>query len=204
MTDNEEVPRRLFGRYPPAEITPAEFEDFVANVLRAGAPGVEGYRVTSHEVIQGVDGAFEFDATVRYEHLGMDFLIVVEAKRHAHPIKRELVQVLHSKALSVGAQKAVLVSTAPFQQGAIMFAKTHRIAMVFVTEGRFTFETKAATPTPTLSREQAEAYGIPLYVGRCFGPGQEPNSIQVTNVDPDEPELVQQALLDVRPHQPSD
>ena len=49
----------------------------------------------------------------------MEFLIVVEAKKHRYPIKRELVQVLHSKIQSVGAHKGVMVSTAPYQNGAL-------------------------------------------------------------------------------------
>lgn len=189
------------ARYPPAEITPTEFEEFVAALLRAVGTGLVEYRVTSREVIQGVDGTFDFDATVGLRSLGMEFLVVVEAKRHAHPIKRELVQVLYAKAQSVAAQKAVLISTAPFQQGAIDFAKTHGMALVLVTEGRFTFETRAATPQPTLSREQAQAYGIPTFVGACFGAGEAPGSVRITHIDPEDPATVQEALLD-RPGRP--
>jgi len=36
----------------------------------------------------------DFDATVRYQLAGMSFLVVVEAKLHKNPIKRELVQIL--------------------------------------------------------------------------------------------------------------
>jgi hypothetical protein len=43
----------------------------------------------------------------------MDFLMLVEAKRHKNPIKRELVQVLHSKLRSVGAHKAAMIAPRP-------------------------------------------------------------------------------------------
>lgn len=155
MSEDESLVDRWTCRYPPAEISPAEFEAFVVDLLKAGSPEVESLNVTLHERIAGVDGEFDFDGTVRYRFLGMDFLVVVEAKMHKNPIRRELVQTLHSKQQSVGAHKAVLISSAPFQRGAINFAKVHGIALVLVSEGRFTFETKAASPTPTLTREQA-------------------------------------------------
>lgn len=91
----------------------------------------------------------------------MDFLVVVEAKHHTHPIKRELVQILHGKAVSVGAQKAVLIATASLQQVAINDAKTHGIALVLVTEARFTLETRDAEERTTPSREEADALGLP-------------------------------------------
>jgi hypothetical protein len=202
VPNDEEIPERLMGRYPPADISPDEFEQFVADVLSAGAPGLEGYRVTPHEVLEGTDGTYDFDATVRFSYLGADFLVVVEAKRHANAIKRELVQVLHSKMGSVGAQKAILVSTAAFQRGAINFAKTHGIALVRVSEGRFTYETRNAELTGPPSGDEAREHGIPTYIGACFGPGERPSSISITLIDPKMPDLIQRALLDVSPALP--
>ena len=66
---------------------------------------VEELQVTVHERIQGVDGLYDFDATVRFGLGGMRFLVVIETKRHKNPIKRELVQVLHDKLRSVGAHQ---------------------------------------------------------------------------------------------------
>jgi hypothetical protein len=129
--------------------------------------------------------------------LGLEFLAVVEAKRHANPIKRELVQVLHSKAQSIGAHKAVLISTAPFQRGAINFAKTHGIALVMVSEGRLDFETRGASPQPQMSRQQAEARGLPTFVGVCFGPGDKPGSTTISTFDPDDGSRIQKLLFGV-------
>jgi restriction endonuclease Mrr len=131
----------LPAHHPPADITPAEFEVFVTSLFDAleDSGAISNLRVQNHEVIRGVDGTYDFDATARYELAGMSFLVLVEAKHHKNPIKRETVQVLHQKLQSVGAQKAVVVSTAPFQMGALEIALTHGIALVTVTEGRFTY-----------------------------------------------------------------
>lgn len=197
-SDEEKVDRWV-ARYPPAEISPEDFEQFVADVLGTGSPGLAEFEVRSHEVLRGVDGDFDFDATVRFSYLGMSFLTVVEAKRHSNPIKRELVQVLHSKAQSVGAQKAILISTAPFQRGAIEFAKSHGIALVMVSEGRFTFETRAASPQPPMSRQQArDVYGAPPFVGVCFGPAERPGATAIMIVNPGDAERIRGVLFGVQ------
>jgi hypothetical protein len=198
MTMPDDAVARPTARYPSAEITPAEFEIFVTSLFKAiEADGtVTNLRIQNHEVIDGMDGCYDFDATVRYELAGMSFLVLVEAKCHKHPIKRELVQVLHQKLQSVGAQKAVLVSTAPFQQGALTFALAHGIALVTVTEGRFTFETKASTKPPSPTREQAmERLGLPTFVGHAYSAGDSPRSVRVTRMSPEHPEYLCEHLL---------
>jgi Restriction endonuclease len=198
--DDEKVDLWI-ARHPPAEdISPAEFESFVAEVLEAGGPRLENYEVRPHEVLHGVDGEYDFDATVRFSVLGMDYLVLVEDKRHEHPIKRDQVQVLHQKLQSVGAQKAVMISTAPFQRGAIEFAKTHRIALVMVSEGRFTFETRAAAPRPVMSREEArDRYGIPTFVAVCLGRGDAPGSTTITTIDPEDTQRIQKDIFGIDP-----
>jgi hypothetical protein len=185
------------SHYPPAEITPAEFEEFAATLFQSGAAetGATNFRVQLHEVIEGVDGSYDFDATVRYELAGMSFLVLVEAKAHKHPIKRELVLVLHQKLQSVGAHKAVLISTAPFQSGALNFALAHGIALVTVTEGRFTFETKSARATPALTREQAlEYYGLPTFVGHAYS-GAGDDAVGVTLMSSEHAEYIVHELF---------
>ncbi|MFY1598511.1 restriction endonuclease [Micromonospora sp. WMMD737] len=127
-------------RFPPAEITPARFEAFVADeLLRSAGPEVDDLVVTLHDKLTGLDGGYDLDATVRYRFAGLAFLVIVEAKLHRNPIKRELVQVLYQKVQSVGAHKGVMVATAPYQSGAVAFARAHGIALVTVVEGRFVF-----------------------------------------------------------------
>ncbi len=202
MLENEAIPERLMARYPPAEITAAQFEQFAVELLTAGKSGqpeLEEFGVQTLEQIDGVDGSYIFDATVRFRLFGLDFLIVVEAKHHTYPIKRELVQILHRKAVSVGAQKAVLIATASLQRGAINYAKTHGVALVLVTEGRFTFETRDAEERATPSREEADALGIPALVGECFGPTGTGSGVRITSLSPDRPDLVREALFGLEP-----
>ena len=164
-------------------MSPAQFEEFVAGqLLGAAASEVEDLEVTLHEKIVGVDGAYDFDATVRYRFAGMDFLVVVEAKLHRNRIKRELVQVLHQKVLSVGAHKGVMVATSPYQAGAVEFAKAHGIALVTVTQRRFMFVNRDP-------RIDADPGLVAYYDGRA-GP-----HAPVLSVDEDHPRCAAELLL---------
>ncbi|MEV4055176.1 restriction endonuclease [Amycolatopsis sp. NPDC049688] len=197
MTD-ETVVDRVTAHYPPADITPDEFEGFVVGLLRSAEAEVDNLIVTSHEKIEVADGVYDFDATVRYEFAGMEFLILVEAKRHKNPVKRELVAVLYQKVVSVGAHKGVMISTAPYQSGAVKFAKSHGIALMTVTEGRFTFETKNASHGPSISREEAvERFNLPVFVGHVYGIGENANSTNVTLLSEEYPRSVAELLLGV-------
>jgi hypothetical protein len=184
--------------YPPADITPSEFEEWIGELYAAATPRVDNLRVTVHETLHGVDGSFDIDATVRYMFGGMNFLVLVEAKRHKNAIKRELVQALQSKVQSVGAQKGVMLATAGFQRGAIAFAAVHGIALVSVTEGRFLYETRSALRPAPLSREQArEQWGLPTFAGHCYEQSESPDSIMTTLISTDEPEYIRVLLLPV-------
>lgn len=183
-------------RYPPPDITPAEFETFLAEIFGSVKESVESLDVRVRDRIQGVDGVYVFDVTIRYRFAGADYLTVVEAKMHKNPIKRELVQILHSKALSVGAHKAIIISTARYQRGALELAKTHGIALVSLTEGRFTYETRAAFPPPVLSREEAtERMGLRAFVGHAYGSGENTGSTSCTLISVEHPEYVKALLL---------
>lgn len=186
------------ARYPQADITPAEFEQFVVELLESVNPSVDDLKVILHDKIPGVDGLYDFDATVRFGLGGMRFIVLIEAKRHKNPIKRELVQVLHDKVRSVGAQKAAMIATAPYQRGALEYAKRHGIALATVTEGRFTFGTRSVGDAPTMSRQQAaDRFGHPEFVGHAYLPGDGPTSTNVTILSAEYPHSVAKALLGV-------
>lgn len=186
------------ARYPPAHITPAEFEHFVIELLGSVRPLVDAFEVKLHDKVQGVDGLYDFDATVKFKLGGMQFLVLIEAKRHSNPIKRELVQVLHDKLRSVGAQKAAMIATAPFQRGALEYAKTNGIALATVTEARFTFETRSAGEAPVMSRKEAAGrLDLPPFVGHAYLPGESPTSTSVTLLSTEYPDYVAEALLGV-------
>lgn len=197
MTDEEQVARET-ARHPVADISPAEFEVFVTELLDSVSPLVEGFEVTPHERIAGADGEYEFDTTVRFRLAGLNFLVLVEAKRHKNPIKRELVQALHAKLQSVGAQKAAMIATAPYQRGALDYAKAHGIALATVTEGRFGFVTRSREVPPVMSRDEAASrYGLPTFVGHAYQAGGDPGTTSVTLLSVDDPEYVLETLLGV-------
>jgi hypothetical protein len=190
---------RVTAQFPPPDITPEEFEEYVAQLLSSTEPLVDNLTVMIHDKIEGSDGAYDFDATVRYQLAGMSFLVLVEAKRHKNPIKRELVQVLHQKVQSVGGHKGVMISTAPYQTGAVKFARAHGIALVTVTEGRFTYETRDMSPGSAMSREEAaERFNLPTFVSHYYGPGSKPDSVRTWRLSPEDrgyPQYVAEFLL---------
>ncbi len=75
-------------------------------------------------------------------HTNSDLTVLVECKHHRNPIRREMVQVLDSKLTSARAQKGMLFSTARFQQGALYYASSRRIALVHFTQGGPVYETR--------------------------------------------------------------
>ncbi len=127
------------------ELTPEEFERTVRDILEKDGVRLDAF-VTHHlEEVAGTDGSYTIDVTARFKALGGDFLVLVECKRHKNPIKREMVQVLHDKMRSTGAQKGMLFATTDFQSGAREYARVHGIRLVRVADG--------TTASITLSRE---------------------------------------------------
>ncbi|WP_375424193.1 restriction endonuclease [uncultured Friedmanniella sp.] len=195
MTADDDV-AAVTARYPAGEIRPAEFEQFVVDLLSALGPAAGAAPVvTLHDKIEGADGTYDFDATARFNWGGMSFLVLAEAKLHKHPIKRELVQVLNDKLRSVGAQKAVMFSTAPYQSGALSYAKAHGIALATVTEGRHTYETRSRQPAPPLTRQQAAEWGIPPFVAHAYTTGVDPGTTLVLRLSSEDPDYVAEVLL---------
>ena len=67
--------------YPQPDISPGEFEYYVAKeLLRSAGSEVDGLEVAVHEKITGPDGTYDFDSTLRFNVGGMSFLVLVEAK----------------------------------------------------------------------------------------------------------------------------
>ncbi len=126
-------------RYPNTNITPKEFEIYVMNKFISSYPDA---KIVNREDIKGTDGNYNIDITIRFNKLDVNFLVLVECKYHNHPIKRDYVQLLRDKMVSVGAQKGLLVASNSFQSGAINYAKTHRIALVRLLNEQFVYETR--------------------------------------------------------------
>ncbi len=124
------------------QVTPSQFERMVVDYLRGINGELKNFSVRHQETIAGPDGEFAMDAIAKFETLGAEFLVLVECKHHRNSIKRELVQVLSDKVRSVRAHKAMFFSTAQFQQGAIEYALSQKIALVHFTKGGPVYETR--------------------------------------------------------------
>jgi hypothetical protein len=179
-------PEDDFRPYPSPVITPGEFEDWLGEVLPPAFPPDAVIEI--RESLSGVDGSYVLDVTVRFRAGGLDFLVIGEAKHHTRPVEREDALVLNAKLQSLGAHKGVIFSTSGFQKGAIDFARVHGIALVMVTEGRFTYLMRSQDP-PAISREYAREVGLPDFVGyRVLGDAS--GSISSSLVSPDRPDVL--------------
>lgn len=131
------------NQYPPLYLKPEQFELEVKAILDGLGVGLDDYRSEHREVICGLDGDYEIDVAVRFSALGASFLVLVECKHYKNAVKRETIQSLHSKLLSLGAQKAIIFSTSGFQSGALEFAKVHGISTIQLVEGRTNYFTRS-------------------------------------------------------------
>jgi restriction system protein len=114
----------------PVELTPDEFELHVKAWIEAASESPVEFEVTRKELLAGDGGEYEIDVIARFSMFGAHYTTLIECKKHKNPIKRDLVMVLESKLRDTKSQKAMLVSTAEFQSGAIQFAGKHNIALV--------------------------------------------------------------------------
>ena len=124
-------------RFPNIEeITPIEYERQVKAWLESVSTPLEAFSATHSEGCTAMDGEYEIDIVARFTAFaGAHFVVVVECKKHKHRIKRDVVQVLQAKQRAMGAQKAMIVSTAGFQSGAIDYAQRHGIALIQIVSG---------------------------------------------------------------------
>ncbi|MFA5806205.1 MAG: restriction endonuclease [Melioribacteraceae bacterium] len=116
-------------------LSPSQFELIVKDYFDRTGISVKKFSVKHNEKLIGMDGEFNIDVTIKYEALGVDFLVLVECKNHSNPIKRELVQCFKEKINSIGANKGIMFSSAKYQSGAIEYAIKHRIALIQISDG---------------------------------------------------------------------
>ena len=140
------------------QITSVQFELQVKRFLESTAGKLKDFQTVHRESMDGQDGTYEIDITARFKIFGADFLVLVECKNHKNHIKREQVQMLHAKQVSLSAQKAMLFATNPFQDGAVEYANQHGIALVQLASGETLYFTKGGDHT-TLPDS------LPAYVG---------------------------------------
>lgn len=136
-------------RWPPLELSPTGFERLAVELLRGSQANVTGFEVQHLETIEGVDGSYVMDGTLRFEVAGMEFLVLVECKRHSRPVEREDLMVLNDKLRSTNAHKGIFFSTSGYQRGALDYARKNKMALVRVVDGAFAYETKSGSPGQT-------------------------------------------------------
>jgi len=130
------------------EITSVQFELHIKRFLESTAGKLKDFQTVHRESMDGQDGTYEIDITARFKIFGADFLVLVECKNHKNHIKREHVQTLHAKLVSLSAQKGMLFATTPFQDGAVEYANQHGIALVQLASGETLYFTKSGNSTP--------------------------------------------------------
>lgn len=146
------------------EITPEKFELQVKSWLESTASNLESFSAEHRKDLQGLDGEYEIDIVAKFRAFaGAEFLMIVECKKHKNPIKREIIQVLKQKQLSLGAHKAMIVSTAKFQSGAIEFARNHGVSLVQLISGAAAYIQASAIKQELPIPETAEDYAGIFY-----------------------------------------
>jgi restriction system protein len=163
-------------RFPAvSSLTPDGFERQVKAWIESVASPLESFQAKHLEDLAGADGDYAIDVTARFTAFGgASFLLLVECKRHKNPIKREVVQTLRDKQQSIGAQKAMVVSTSDFQSGAIEYARKHGIALVQIVNGQAAYIQNSIQPPARPIPDDAEDYAGFFYgedpEGRLFFP----------------------------------
>ena len=171
------------------KITSVQFELQVKRFLESTAGKLKDFQTVHRESMDGQDGTYEIDITARFKIFGADFLVLVECKNHKNHIKREQVQMLHCKLVSLSAQKAMLFATTPFQDGAVEYANQHGIALVQLASGETLYFTKGGNRTPLPD-------SLPAYVGWLIAKHERASDgVSHSLVDPRHPAALNKFLF---------
>ncbi|MFD0751274.1 restriction endonuclease [Mucilaginibacter calamicampi] len=136
------VPFSIMSDYV-VSITPLEFEQLVANYLIELGKDLPDFKVTHNEKLSSEDGTYQIDVYATFKAIGVEIKVIIECKRYKSSVKREKVQVLHDKTRALGAHKAIMFSTADYQEGAIRYAVAHGIALVRLLPGSVKYVTNS-------------------------------------------------------------
>ena len=114
-----------------ANIKPTDFEIFCMETLKAYAEkeNLRDFKIAHNQKIAVDDGTYQIDVLAEYTALGAKNTVIVECKKQSRSVEREIVAALDRKLQSIGAQKGILISTAGFQKGAVLYAEKHGIAL---------------------------------------------------------------------------
>ncbi len=141
------------------DITPLEFELLVKQWFESQSEWIDSFDAQHRELLTGADGEFEIDVSIRFKMFGgAQFHILAECKKHKNAIKREILQILNDRLRSTGAHKGFVFATAPFQSGALAYAKKNGIALLQIASGRTMYIQATDGKPPPLP------LGVPKYV----------------------------------------
>jgi hypothetical protein len=133
---------------PIKDLTPKNFELLIEAHLRTHEPSMKSMTITHREQHKRPDGSYEIDLTVRFEVLGVEFVVLVECKRYKNPVKRDVPALLYEKVRSIGAHKGIVCATSPFQKGAVLYAQQHGISLILFEEHSIRAIVKGDAPAP--------------------------------------------------------
>jgi restriction system protein len=179
----------MFNVKKKTKITSIQFEQQVKTYLESTAGKLKDFQTVHRESMDGQDGTYEIDITARFRIFGADFVVLVECKNHKNHIKREHVQMLHCKLMTLGAQKAMLFSTSEFQEGAVEYAIQHGIALVRLAHGVTSYFARSANPAPLPD-------SLPAYVGWLIAQHDgASDGLSYSLVDPQNPDALNKFLF---------
>ncbi len=142
-------------------ITATQFEVLVKDWVKLIGKDLISIDVKHNEKLEAYDSTYQIDVVAKFEAFGAEFIVLIECKKHKNAIPRSLVQELHDKIRSIGAHKGMLFATTGFQSGAVKYAKAHGIALVSITEGKASYQTRSMETAP----EPPPSANIPNYIG---------------------------------------
>ncbi|MBD8123667.1 restriction endonuclease [Pseudomonas lutea] len=146
---------------PNLKITATEFERLVRDWILKQGGELTSLEVTHDVKVEAHDSTYQIDVLAKFQAFaGADFAVLIECKKYRSAVKRELVQVLHDKVMSIGAHKGILFTTTGFQSGAITYAKAHGIALVSIIDGAATYQTRS---TCTVAAKPAAWLNLPEF-----------------------------------------
>ena len=127
------------------EMTSTEFEKYTIAELtkQFSANGIQDFSFQHDATINNYDGTYQIDGKLEYRLMGVSYLTLVECKKYKGPIKREHIQILHDKIISLGAHKGIFVTTSYFQSGALEYAEKHGLALISIIKGELNYHTRS-------------------------------------------------------------
>lgn len=133
-----------------ASITPLEFEEICYEILNEYAhfESLQDFKIVHDEKLEADDGVYQIDIYAEFTALSVRFKVICECKRYSRPIEREKVVALADKVRSLGAHKAILLSTSGFQSGASEYAKKHGVALMQIFDDYVMHIQNSAIPVP--------------------------------------------------------